>query len=179
MILASVLYSTACVPSINPFCADSDVYMDPSLLGTWSDEDGEETWTFVYNDDKTYLLTYTDDNGKSGAFTARLFKLGDKTFLDIEPLRPQRNVNGFYSGHLLSMHTVYVISMDGKKGRLGFLDPEYLKATFEKDPDALSHTVVDEEIVLTATTEKLKAFLISIATKPDAFVMSEAIERKK
>ncbi|HKP68688.1 MAG TPA: hypothetical protein VJV05_05350 [Pyrinomonadaceae bacterium] len=179
LIIAVMLYSTACVPSVNPFCNEADVYMDTNLLGTWSDEDGSQTWTFVYGDDSRYLLTYTDDAGKTGAFTARLFKVGDKSFLDIEPFRPQGRGNGFYNEHLLSMHSVYLISIEGKKGHLAFLDPEFIEATLQNDPAALDHAVVDDEIVLTATTEKLKAFLLSSANRPGAFVMSETIERKK
>jgi len=179
MLLASVFYSTACVPSIHPFFAKGDVYMDANLLGTWSDQDGGETWTFIYQDDRTYLLTYTDDTGKTGAFTASLFRLGDRSFLDIEPLRSGDRDCGLYAEHLLSMHSVYLITIDGKKGRLAFLDPKYLKAALESDPTVLAHTVVDDQIVLTATTERLKAFLLSSANKPEAFVMSETIEKKK
>ncbi len=179
MLLASVFYWTACVPSINPFFAKGDLYIDENLLGTWSDPDDGETWTFVYQDDKSYLLTYTDDTGKTGAFTASLFKLGGKTFIDIEPLRSGEKESGLYAEHLLSMHTVYLLSIEGKKARLGYLDPEYLKATLERDPTLLAHSVVDDQIVLTATTERLKAFLLSSANKPEAFVMSETIERRK
>ena len=63
VILASIICSTACVPSVNSFCSDEDAFFDPQILGTWSDEDGGETWTFVHQNDKEYILTYRDDTG--------------------------------------------------------------------------------------------------------------------
>lgn len=179
VVLGSMVLSTACVPSINPFCTDADAYTDTNLLGTWTDEAEGETWTFVYHDDNHYLLTYTDDTGKTAAFTARLFKVGDRSFLNIQPLRRGAKENSFYSEHLLSLNSVYLISINGKAGRLGYLDPAWLKAKLAKDPTALAHTVVDDEIVLTETTANLKSFLATHANTPDAFVMSEIIERKK
>ena len=77
------------------------------------------------------------------------------------------------------MHSVYLISIEGRKGHFGFLDPEFLETALAKDPTALSHAFVDDELVLTATTEQLKAFLLVCANKPGAFVMSETIERRK
>ena len=179
IVLAAVVYSTACVPSLNPFCSEADSYLDQNLLGTWSDAEGGETWTFVHADDSHYLFTYTDDTGKTGAFRARLFKVGDRSFLDVEPVRPRTKQNSFYSEHLLSLHSVYLISITGNKARLAFLDPAWLEATLKKDPTILTHAIVDDEIVLTDTTEKLQAFLLASATTPDAFVMSEPLERKK
>ena len=179
ILLASVIYSTACVPSINPFCMEGDGYLDPNLLGTWSDSDGLETWTFTNPDDEDYLLTYTDDNGRTGVFTARQFKLGDRSFLDISPVRSASKQNSFYDEHFLSMHSVYLISINGKTGRIAFLDPAWLKLTLKKDPHAVAHAIVDGEIVLTDTTERLKAFLLANANTPDAFVTSEPLERKK
>ena len=179
VVLASIICSTGCVPSVNTFCSEEDALFDSQILGTWSDEDGGETWTFAHQNDKEYLLTYRDDTGKAGAFRARLFKVGDKSFLDIEPLRSRTHDNAFYSEHLLSLHSVYMISINGKTGRLGYLDPAWLKARLSKDPTALAHTKVDDVIVLTDTTENLKLFLAANANTPDAFVMSEIIERRK
>ena len=59
------------------------------------------------------------------------------------------------------------------------MDPAWLNATLKKDPTVVAHAIVDDEIVLTDTTEKLQAFLLASAKTPDAFVMSEPLERKK
>ena len=179
ILLASVIYSTACVPSINSFCTEEDAYLDVNLLGTWSDPDGLETWSFAKKDDGEYLLTYMDENGRTGVFTARQFKLGDRSFLDISPTRSASKQNSFYDEHFLSMHSVYLLSISGKTGRIAFMDPAWLRLALKKDPDAVGHAVVDGEIVLTDTTERLKTFLVANANTPDAFVTSEPLERKK
>jgi hypothetical protein len=179
MVIASMAFSAACVPSINSFCTDADAYVDRNLLGTWSDDEGREIWTFVYRDEKSYLMTYTDSNGKTGAFVARLFKMAEYTFLDITPLRTTSKQNDFYTDHLFSLHTVYQISFNGKSGNLAFLDPAWLKHAVERDPTTIGHTTVDDEIVLTDSTEKLKAFLLANADRPEAFVRSDTIRKKK
>ena len=65
---------TACIPSVNPYFTEKDVVFDPSLLGTWGNPgDPKENWRFEAADNKAYMFSVSEDDGKTGSFEARLF----------------------------------------------------------------------------------------------------------
>jgi len=179
IILASISFLAACVPSLNPFFTESDVYFDRSLLGTSAEGDERESWTFRADGEKEYVLTYTDEHGKASVFQARLFKLDGKSFLDITPVKPTFRQDDFYGGHVLSLHTVYLITMSGKTAQMSYLDPSWLKQIIAINPKAIGHAVIDDEIVLTDSTKNLQAFLAANVDKASAFVKSTDLSRRE
>lgn len=179
LVLCFSLMLSGCVPSINPFYSNADVYFDIKLLGEWVEKEGSESWTFEPGSDNDYKLTYTDEGKKTGTFTAKLFKLADRTFLDITPLRSDTGQNDFYNGHLLPLHTFVQITMDGKSGHIAYLDPAWLKRMLEKHPNAIQHAVwSDDDIFLIDSTKNLQKFLIANLNTPDAYERSAELKRK-
>ncbi len=179
LILFTFVFLTGCIPSLHPFYTDADVYFDRNLLGTWTDADEQESWTFASEGEKEYQMTYTDESGKKGLFEARLFKLGERSFLDITPVRPELKNNDFYTSHLLSLHSVVQLAVTGRTARMSCLDPDWLKKTLEKNPSALQHTVIDGDILLTDTTPNIKAFLAANLNTAGAFNKSTTVTRKE
>ncbi|MFL6468027.1 MAG: hypothetical protein ACJ72Z_08725 [Pyrinomonadaceae bacterium] len=177
-ILGLSLAMSGCVPSVNPFYTDADVYFDRNLLGEWSDDDGSESWAFEAGVDNDYKLTYTDEEKKTGVFTARLFKLGERSFLDIVPSRSVCIQNDFYIGHLLPLHTFVQIAINGKSGHVSYLDSAWLARLLNKNPNAVQHSFFNSDIFLTDTTKNLQAFLVANIETPEAFVKSTELKRK-
>jgi hypothetical protein len=179
IVASSMLFLTACVPSMNPFYTHADIYFDRNLLGSWADPSEKESWTFEYESDKEYRLTHIDEYGKKGVFEARLFRLDGRSFIDITPDRSSMKGNDFYSGHLFSLHTFVRISLNGQSAEMSCLDPEWLKRALEKDPAALDHAIVDSDLILTDSTRALKAFLVSNLNTPGAFGKPTPLKRKE
>ena len=92
MFYAILIILGGCIPimSVNPFYTESDLVFEQKLVGTWTDDinEPETTWQFEHINEpnnNTYILTFIDKDGEKGLFTANLFKLKDKLFLDLYP----------------------------------------------------------------------------------------------
>lgn len=177
IILGFLFLMAACVPSLNPLYTDQDLIFDTALIGAWSDKDSKETWEFTEADDKEYKLIYTDEDVKKGEFEARLLKIEGKTFMDITPIKPVFPQNDFYKGHFLATHTFVQIIQTGPKFEIAYLEPKWLKGFLDKNPGAIGHVKIEDEILLTDTSKNLQKFLLTHLNTPDAF--AEPVEMVK
>lgn len=180
ILISAILFcsaiSMACVPSVHPFYENKDVYFDKNLLGKWADETASESWTFEKAGSSEYRMEYTDERGRTGVFEARLFKIRDRVFIDIVPVRSSF-VQGFYGGHMLSAHTFMGLSFNEDSVQLTFLDTAWLTPYLEKNPESVRHTIVDGEVLFTDSTKKLRAFIEKNLDTPGAFEATEKITK--
>ena len=107
--LTLLLTLGGCVPSLQPFYADKDVAFDPTLLGTWSGDEGKDTWEFTKHGERGYKLHYTDEEGRQGRFVVYRFRLAGNNLLDLYPEEPEPRANDFYKHHLLRLHTFLLV----------------------------------------------------------------------
>jgi len=160
--MALVLLCSGCLSlSIHPLYTDEDVFFEPGLVGTWSEDEDGGTWAFEPLEAKknVYRLIITDD-GKSSNFVAHLLRLEDQTFLDLFPEELEHG-NGWYQFHFLPMHTFFRLSLKGDELELAFLDPEWLKDRSEAGELKLSHEFRDDLVILTASTKELQKFVLA------------------
>ncbi len=176
--LSFLLMFTSCVLSLNPLYTGQDLIFDASLLGVWTDPESTETWAFTYADEKEYKLVYTDESGKKGEFTAHLFKVEGKTFLDLTPLKPTLSQNDFYKGHFLTLHTFVQITQTAPTVQISYLEPKWLKKMLAENPNAIRHEKIGDEILLTAPTGELQKFLLTHLNTEGAFAKPISFKRK-
>ena len=177
-ILSFLLLLTSCVPSLNPLYTDQDVIFDSALLGVWTDKDSKETWELTKADKKQYKLVYTDEDGKTGEFTAYLLKVDGRTFLDLTPVEPILPQNDFYKGHFLTTHTFALISQTAPTVQISFLEPEWLRKFVVKNPTALRHAKMEDEMLLPASPKELQKFLLAHLNTEGAFGKPISVKRK-
>jgi hypothetical protein len=168
-----------CIPSLQPLFTDKTTVFEPALVGVWQQENAESTWAFERRESNTYSLTYTDKQGRPGQFEARLVKLGDKYFLDLMPEDPRQVENAYYKFHLLRVHTFLRMSLDGSAMQLAGMDPSWLKRQLDANPTFVRHAVVNDMIVMTASTEELQKFAQCYADDKDAFSAVIHLTRKQ
>ena len=176
--LSFLLMLAGCVPSLNPLFTEQDLIFDRNLLGVWTDEDSKETWAFTYVEEKEYKLVYTDEDGLKGEFKARLLKIDGNTFLDLTPVRTPLSQNDFYKGHFLTVHTFVLISQTAPTVQISFLEPEFLKNTIAKNPSAIPHVKVGDDILITVSTKELQTFLLKHLKTEGAFAKPITVKRK-
>lgn len=164
-IAAVAVLIAACIPSINPFYTDKDVVFDQHLIGEWQEKgktNATEFWKFEQATNNAYKLTVIEE-GKTGEFTAHLFKLKQEQFLDLIPIDcnyapTQADLIAFamFPGHILM--------------RVGQIEPElkiaacnydWLEKYLEKDPKAIGNHKEGERIILTADTADLQKFVLN------------------
>jgi hypothetical protein len=157
-----------CIPSLHALYTDQDVIYDPALLGTWYTGEGQSNFVFARADDKSYKAVYTDKDGKTGEFTIHLLELKNTKFLDFYPIGDSITQSDFYKGHLVPAHSFMRVDAIGPKLILCDMDYDWMKKYLEANPTALAHELIDEnssgsdkELVLTASTADLQAFVLA------------------
>ncbi len=164
-LLAAIL--GGCVPSLHPLYTDKDVVFEEKLLGSWQDDD--TVWAFNRSSKPNcYDLTVTAD-GNDGRFVANLVRLNGTLFLDLYPGPVQIKANDFYKAHLLAAHTFLKVEQLDPNLSLRMMDAEKLEKLVQAKPDVIKHEIVDERVILTASTVHLQDFVKKYQNDPNVF----------
>jgi len=201
--------STACLTSLHPWFTEEDLVFEPALVGTWVDPASEDdTWTFERQDDTTYRLITTGDEGKPGLFakttgkpkhivaarlTARLMRLGEARYLDI-CAGDEWTDSSMLQHVLVNSHGLARLRLEGDALRVAFLDEDRLEAMLGDRRVVLPHEVVDVDgdadqpptrihstgrrVLLTAPTSELQRFLVTYASDSNAFETEQVMRRR-
>lgn len=169
-----------CVPSLHLLFTENELIFDANLIGTWAEKDPNNVWTFTSKDDKTYDLTYTA-NGKMGMFTAGLGVIGTDRYLNLYPKDPNLSQNDFYKSHILLMNSFAKIKFAGPNLRGQIVNPDGIKKLLEKKPKLLQHELLNDGLILTASTKELQKFFLKYGSdaKLEIFTEPETLHRIK
>jgi hypothetical protein len=180
--MCMLIILTGCVPSWNPLYAEKDLIIDPKLAETWKDSDGKETWVFRRADGNAYQLAHTDSDGKTAKFDARLLKIQERTFLDlyVTDLGGKRleECNSLAQTMVVPAHLFLRVDEIGDSLKLAVPNPTWLKEHLEKNPTAIAHRKVDDNIILAAETKDLQAFVSEHAEGEALFGEAFALKRQ-
>jgi hypothetical protein len=173
--------------SLHPLFTEKDLAFDEKLLGTWVDAN-ETMWQFsdANKPEKAYELIFTDKEGKKGSFVAHLVKLENRLFLDVYPSEPPwdekdpNKVEWLYNTlFFIPAHTFIKIDSIDPNLTMRLTDDEKMNKLFEQDPNAVEHTSIEDKFVLTASTQKLQAFVLKYADDSRVFPEEIVLTRKK
>lgn len=168
IVLASLFAgcSFACiVPSVHPLYTPETLVFDPELVGDWK-VDETTTWSFRPRGETAYELDAREGDTQ-GIFAAHLVQLGGLRFLD---LRPERGDDlSFHDVHHVPVHSFARIRIDGDRFQMALLSMDWLKGQIDAGRVTVSHEIVEEDVLLTASTTELQRFVIAAAKDPEAF----------
>lgn len=171
LIVFIALANFGCVSSLHPFYTEADVIFDKCLLGKWSDREYKFSWLFERRGPRAYRLTQVDEDGEATLFEATLFKLNGRTFLNVAPLGSKDKDRA----NLLRTNTLISITIENERLRISTLDPNRLRDHLNRFPQDLKHAFVENEVVLTDTTENIQAFIRRVMNTPEAFEPAEDV----
>jgi hypothetical protein len=174
VLFTAILYG--CVQSLHPLYTNKTLTFEPKLLGTWSEEKDNDTWTFTQKDSIRYELVYTE-KGSASTFSAHLVKLGKYHFLDLYPESPDIK-NDFYKFHLLRAHSFLRVWITDSTLQLAILDQAWLKKKITDKKLSIRHEKVDDTIILTAPTRDLQKLVVRYAEDQKAFPNPEVLYRQ-
>jgi hypothetical protein len=175
--LGLVMLLAGCVPSLHPLYTEEDLVYDPALVGTWTEEESEDTWTFRELGDEAYELIYTE-KGVPARFEAHLVRVGEFLFLDTYPGEPDIK-NDFYLIHLVPAHTFLRIEIETNVLRYAMLDLDWLKRMISEKKAEIAHEEIEGGILLTAPPKELQAFLLKYAEDDKAFPDPQELHRQE
>lgn len=159
--LVGLLAVAGCIPSLNPVYRPENLIFDPSVIGAWRQPNSDETWQFKKRDNKSYTLVYTDQNGRQGKFIACIAEIDGKRFLDLFPDQAKADAPGFYTFHLVPIHTIYLIRRTAPKLELTAVGYPWLEDYLADHPQAIDHAVFGGRKLITAPTEQVQSFVLA------------------
>ena len=161
-----------CVPSLHPLYTEKDLVFDPTLVGTWVQKDGKDTWQFEKAGEKSYTLTETDEKGRVGRFKAHLVGVKGHFFLDLypDPEGPDVEMNALLAAHVVPAHLIFHVKQTTPTLMMRTLNPSWFKTFVEENPEAIKHERTDEgNVILTAKAAELQPFLVDHLKEKKAF----------
>jgi hypothetical protein len=166
VLLACLAAASGCVvKSASPIVPEDSVETDRRLVGAWAGQGGKES-AVVTADTLGYLVAYTGEEGKTGRFRARLGRMGPYRVLDLQPDTETLDADDSFTSMLLPLHTFLVVDSIGAELRVRGVQPDSLDHYLAREPTAAAHVRIDGNVVLTASTAELRAFLISFVARP-------------
>ncbi len=192
-IISAMVLLAGCVRSLYPLFTEKESIYEPKLVGSWP-QNSEEAWKFTRSGDNTYVVQIPQKvfnsalfspgvPGDTGVFEGRLGRLGDDLFLDLFPTGGEsspgtqyRGVkNDFYNWHYVPTHSILRVRFDHDSLLLAILDNTWLKKMIENKSVAIPHERMDDQILLTASTEQLQELVKEYASNDEAFVPIERL----
>ncbi len=148
-----------CVPSLYPLYTEETVVFDPKLGGCRQTEKNE-MWCFTRHENtNSYDLVIVENDQKRSYLLAHLVQIGDNRFLDLYPKQQPLEVGGWWEYHLLPVHTFYLVEASEPNLVLSAMMPDAMEKLLSEKPGLLKHEMVEDRLVLTASTLQLQAFL--------------------
>ena len=171
-----LLLMVGCIPSLHAVYTDRDLVFVPEIVGFWKQKKSPATWDFSKRNETSYQLRYTDQSGRSGRFIAHVCRVDDAMFLDLYPEKEDVDASAFYKFHLLPIHTVYLVKQTSPTLELVSIDLKWFKDYLNEHPEALAHSTVNGQKLVTASSKELQQFLLE---HRDRFTGSFHLVRQK
>lgn len=163
----TLLLGGCSTPSLNPLATGQTMVGDQGLIGSWSEDHGNETYVVApTGEDKIYRLLVVphDQDSKSIEAELRVVKLGEDRFADISPTEKQRSEINKSSGSLfVPAYAIVKIKRTDDTLVVNQLSSDWLKDSLKNGSQVLTHALVDDDVVITAPTSELQAFVSRIA----------------
>jgi hypothetical protein len=134
-------------------------------------KDDASVWKFEDTVTNGYKLTVTETRGRSGEFSAHLFKLGNGDFLDLIPTGCDYATNqaGLVGVAMIPGHLLLRVSSLEPNLHLAMCDPDWLKKFLDANPAAIAHRDEQGLIFFTAETRDLQKFILKHLAKGELF----------
>lgn len=171
------------VVSLQPFYTPLDLDADSRLNGTWSDDEGDATFSFEQGKEKEkeYKLVVKEKDGDkevSSEFDARVVRLGVSWFLDIYP-RSSKEGSEFYSVHFMRAHTIARVEIKQDSIQMAFFSASWLKAKIQEKSVDTPYVKADDALLLTGTTEEVQELVSCYANDDEAFADPLLLQKQR
>ena len=137
--------------------------------------DIEYEGTVTVYEEKSYKLTYIENNEEKEAYTAHLVDIGGDLFMDLYPIKEYDSKN--VSDNYFPVHTFYKVSVTEKEFTMIHFDLDKLNKLFESNLIRLRHENVDGTVLITAQPKELQKFIDKYSDDESVFEPAEIYTR--
>lgn len=175
VLLALTLVPAACVMSTDAVVSERDALFDPRLIGTWEAAADTDRVVVTRGQDNSYVFTFTDKKDVVARYTGRLGRLGNRTVLDVWPDEELTDVptRDLFVPH----HLILDLEIADDEVRTAMLETDSVRAAIRGGRIARAHEVSNSRLVLSGTTDELRAELGAHVTRPGAFTTQTVWKR--
>ncbi|HEY6951706.1 MAG TPA: hypothetical protein VI758_04825 [Bacteroidota bacterium] len=164
--------------SLFPLFTQNDLVFNPGLIGKWIDQKNGDTFTFQKGGEKSYKVVLLEMIGNKKvtreAYTVELGQIGDFWFIDSYPPKKSGGDHHTLSAHILSRIWIAKDTL-----RMASLESDWLKEMLDANKLSIPHVRRDDDIILTATTQELRDFVLRYADDERAFPNPGILTRTK
>jgi hypothetical protein len=171
----AVLLAAGCVYTIHPIYVEAERVLMPELVGTWGGESPLVRLTIAQEPDSTYLLIYTDEEGKTDRFVGRITSLAERRVLDVEPERSVGDHGDSYEAQLLTLHSFFLLGASDRWLRVQTLNADSLRAFGKAHPGGAVVIDHDGTALLPAETADLRRLVATLAARPGFFGLDSLV----
>ena len=175
VVATSLLLCAACVDrSLNPWFAEADTVFENWLLGKWAvhTDDGTDTMIFTRGEGNSYRIEDLGEKRGSKAtehsfYEARLGRIDGVYYLDYQPARLTDRADAIMT---IRTHGLARLDYGDNKLRIRFLNSGRLEKTAKEGKlTEVKFAWLDDEVLLTSSTEELRRFLSTHAREEEFF----------
>jgi len=153
--------------SIFPLLTPAEHVFPPALSGKWVlvEESSRDTVTFINSGDECIIQSPAEGEGTAPyqEYQAYTRQLGEYWYLDTYPKSSD------IPAHTLPIHMIHRFQVLGDTLKIASLEMEWLRELTKRQALSLPHLILDDEVILTASTAELQAFVQQHAADPGAF----------
>jgi hypothetical protein len=187
LIVALLLGLSSCaVFSVHPLYDDSSLTTDDNLAGLWFNVSDSETYVRIepvknyYKNDilikNCYSLIRTD-KGDTIWYEAHYLKLQNDYYLDLYPIKGGGiEPDEMMARNYFPVHSFIKMELEPDKAIVFTFDENKLLQLFKQNRIRLQHEMIDEYVLITASTKDLQQFIEKYSAdkgvfeKPDIFI---------
>ena len=177
----ALLVLAGCIPSsLNGIYTDDNLVFEPALVGVWGDPENptsNERNEFIRTGENEYQLVSFNDEGEACLFDIHMSRIGDALFLDFFPEGKDIDIPDCYELNVIGLHTFFKVDQLEPTLKLSAINYDWLKDNLKKNPNALSHQIIENNYILTGSTDEIVAFLAKHSSTEEAFEQMEAMVR--
>jgi hypothetical protein len=180
LIIATGLLMSGCfIKSLYPFYTKKDIVYDPTLPGTYMDEDSSK-WVIKQQmkwpiaPDNSYQVEIIDDEGGMGSFNVHMFRLNGQFYLDFYP-SGKIGSNDIIEENIVLTHSLAKVTYSEATIKIQWFNEVWLEKLLNENKIRIRHEkIYDSDInsnsyLLTAPTEELQKFILKYGDDPMAF----------
>jgi len=169
-LLILVLATSSCtVFSVHPLYDETSLVNDKRLHGTWMDSEDSSTFVKIEPTGNFYKLTRWEKEDTIW-YEAFYLKLGNYYYLDLFPLngKPYKIDNQLLYNYL-PVHSFLKLEVGRDRTIVSIFDEDKLMNLFRQNRIRLRHELMDDYVLITASTEDLQKFIMKYSASKDVF----------
>lgn len=163
--------------SLHPLFTEQTAMLMSGIENEWVSRNDNLSLTIQRQGDNFYRLTY-DSAANGTQYEAGVVSLGVRTFLDLVPKIPESLGDNDYKSQLMAAHSLYEVSIVNDTLRLAALGYRYFYNQLAKNNSLLPHTSIAGGLLLLASTNEIRQFILEHIQDPDFFDDALFLTRK-